>query len=762
MNRTRSTFVTASLLAAMASASAPRLALADDVALPDLPTTQPDGRGKGKAAAAVAEPDIALDVEREIDLANVVTSAAKGVTTVQEAPSIITIITAEEIRARGYRFINQALQQIPGFQETSGEGIQVAAPFIRGIGQGALLLRDGVAMFDPYANIGAFNRSIPMETIKRIEVVTGPGGVLWGANSFLGIVNVISKEADDTNGLEVSAGGGHGDGEYGNFRAYAMFGKSFFRRKLKIFQHVSYETFVGPRYSHSTLLASSPAPNPSGPAYYSANTDAVPQRSWLVTIDGRFSYGPVTLYYNVPLGEWHPGYGFSNVIVPKGNRFDIWDRYGVLEYKDRFLKDRIGLTMKGYYTQFVRQFAPQIYPQSSILPSLATFKPGGLNFDITNHLIQRAGGTVDLDFTLPYNIRLLFGGEMFWESMTGSTTFFRAPQPENVPVICPVDSTGMPLPNCPRQFINNVNRIVGAVYLNAQWRPIQKLSFDAGVRLQGAFGGRGYGLVPLGSASIVWNFAGDFHIKANYASGFRAPVFQATDGVFGGVQFGPNPKLRNETSQSFQGEINGRILRNTKQVRELELRVDYSYTLLRDLIQITNGTYGNTGRRAIHAVEAFARLYLQGDHTFSASYTFLAGQSTDTGQLRGSPNHWFAIGGTFSIVKRVFDLNANLNVFGAYEDPNRVPTGPGPFPDAVSQARSTDLVWDRLTPVASLQLGARVRFFKEKLALSAQFYNVLNQKYWFPDYFYDLTPTTEMSPTQAPGFNFFASITYRP
>ena len=361
-----------------------------------------------------------------------------------------------------------------------------------------------------------------------------------------------------------------------------------------------------------------------------------------------------------------------------------------------------------------------------------------------------------MDVSLPYNIRLLFGGEMFYESMTGSTAIFSSPLPENLPVICPVDSNGVPLGTCPRQFVHDINRIVGAVYLNAQWRPVQKLSLDAGVRLQGAFGGRGYGLVPLASASIVWNFIGDFHLKANYASGFRAPVFQATDAVFGGVSFGPNPKLRNETSQSFQGEVNGRILRNTKQVRELELRVDYSYTLLKDLIQINNGSYGNTGRRAIHAVEAFARLYLQGDHTFSASYTFLAGQSTDTGHLRGFPNHWFSIGGTFSIVKRVLDINTNLNVFGAYEDPNRYPSGPGPFPEAATQARSTDLVWDRLTPVALLQVGTRVRFFKEKLALSAQFYNVLNQKYFLPDFFYDLTPT------QAPGFSFFASITYKP
>ena len=46
--------------------------------------------------------------------------------------------------------------------------------------------------------------------------------------------------------------------------------------------------------------------------------------------------------------------------------------------------------------------------------------------------------------------------------------------------------------------------------------------------------------------------------------------------------------------------------------------------------------------------------------------------------------------------------------------------------------------------------------------ISGQFYNVLNQQFWWPDFFNDLTPTTEMSPTPAPGFNFFASVGYHP
>ena len=78
------------------------------------------GRGAARAggpsrARQEGRPEVALEIDREIDIANIVTSAAKGVTTVQEAPTIITIITADEIKQRGYKTLVQALSTIPGW-----------------------------------------------------------------------------------------------------------------------------------------------------------------------------------------------------------------------------------------------------------------------------------------------------------------------------------------------------------------------------------------------------------------------------------------------------------------------------------------------------------------------------------------------------------------------------------------------------------------------------------------------------------------------
>jgi outer membrane receptor protein involved in Fe transport len=768
MNRMINYSFIATLAATALLSSSP--AHAQDVALPE-PVQQPPANAK----AGEGEPEIALDVDREIDLANVVTSAAKGVTTVQEAPSIITIITADEILARGHRTIGEALSTVPGWLNIHGIGNQVELPMVRGVGQAALFMRDGMSLFDPWGNMPWSNRTQPLENIKRLEVVTGPGGVLWGANSFLGIVNMITKDAEDVNGIEISAGYGDGSGNKQDFKTYALFGKTFLSGKLKIFQHISYESDIGEVYTVPQFIVSAPAPQPGGTAYYGNTRTLDPPRSWMVIIDGKYTFGPLSLYYMVPFGDQHSNLTFANSIQPGAqNLWNVYDRYGMLEYKDRFLKDRIGVTVKGYGTQFVRDFGVQLYPPSFFFPNVLTpsGQPtgvGGLDLSI-NQTIFRAGTTADLDFNLPLNIRILVGGEFFYEGIRNSTERFNAPvDSTQVPVVCPVGGSGgtQPLSTCPREFAADTGRFVGAGYVDLQWRPFQKLTIDGGVRIQKGFGDLAYNLVPLGSAAIVYNFLPDFHLKLNYATGFRAPVFQNTSIPAGGIDYGSNAKLQTESSQAFQGELNARVLRNVRKVRELELRADYSYTVLSNLIEVEKGAYANFGKRAIHSVEGYAKLYLNGDHFLQASYTYLNASTTDAGSIRSTPNHWVVLGGSFNIIKSLFDVNANLTIMGAYEDPNRYPstaaTGNGGTNTGVvsaTGAATSALTFDRLTPVALLQLGFRLRFVKERLQFSGQFYNVLNQRFWYPDTFYDLTPTVEMTPNPAPGFNFFARASY--
>jgi outer membrane receptor protein involved in Fe transport len=196
-------------------------------------------------------------------------------------------------------------------------------------------------------------------------------------------------------------------------------------------------------------------------------------------------------------------------------------------------------------------------------------------------------------------------------------------------------------------------------------------------------------------------------------------------------------------------------------IRELQLRVDYSYSYLSNIVVVRGNQYLGAGSRAIHSVEAMSKLYFAGDHFLTASYTFLSSSSSDSGATSNIPSHWLSLGATFSLIKSMLDINANLLVTSAYADPNRYPSASMPMPGASTVENTTDLTFDRLTPVALLQLGFRLRFYGERLSINTQFYNVFNQRYYSPDPFYDLTPSQELSPTPAPGFSFFSRVTYR-
>lgn len=729
----------------------------------------------------------------DIDIADRVLSAAKQVTTVQEAPSIVTVVRADEIQARGYRNINQVLETIPGWLSSNNGGNLLPMPLVRGTAQAALLLRDGVSMFEPVLNIGTYNRALALETVKSIEVVTGPGGVLWGANSFLGIVNLISKDADDINGLEASAGYGDGPGSPQDFRAYVLFGKNFrFKRgpRLSIVQHVSYETYIAPRYNILASLSRNAAPSLPGPHLYSLNTDTNPERSWIVNIDGKLTYGPVSLSYSVPFALMNTSLSFANnptsgawdsstnapSSTPVRNYLQSFDRFVTLSYKGRFLKDRLGLDIKGYAIEFVRDLNAVILPASSRNPSGTTFDTAIRSY--------RMGLTIDGDASLPLRNRLLWGGDLFYEWAPEMTVRFPISAPEALPISCPLEQAGRTTPvfknGCPLPFLFGTNRAVAAVYLSDTFRPVNSLTLDAGLRIQGGFGKAQYNFgnvgnsgTILGSASLVWNFYRDMHVKANYATGFRPPVFNNTDSNGAAVQFSGSHSLSNEKSQAIQGEWNAKLLRNIGPIRALQLRVDYAYTDLNGLIVISNGSYTNrrldangtdngaalNSHRQIHTVESAGRLYI-GDHTLSANYSFLHITTNDRGVLRSVPQHSFNLGWVLSVIPGFLEHNGTLLVVGSYDDPNRLRTTS--LADGTTIANISDLTFDKLPPQAILNLGVRAHFFKNRLWTSLNFYNVLNQTYYTPDPFYDLAPTLEVAPTPAPAWSAFLQVGGKP
>jgi len=102
-----------------------------------------------------------------------------------------------------------------------------------------------------------------------------------------------------------------------------------------------------------------------------------------------------------------------------------------------------------------------------------------------------------------------------------------------------------------------------------------------------------------------------------------------------------------------------------------------------------------------------------------------------------------------------------VRVYASFLDANRYPAHPGGLPGTTSSAGSTDVTFDRISPVAVVQAGVRLRLVGERLLIQAQVYNAFNQRYWLPDVVNQLRPNEQSTPIPAPGLSFFASLVAR-
>ncbi len=141
------------------------------------------------------------------ELMNVtITVASQSPMTSRESPGIVTIITADEIAKLGVRDLMQLLQQVPGFDF----GVDVEGVIGLGVrGNWAhegkvLLLWDGLDLNEDLYSTLQFGYHYPVDNIKRVEIIRGPGSSMYGGNAEYAVINVITTNSSRRN--EIRAG----------------------------------------------------------------------------------------------------------------------------------------------------------------------------------------------------------------------------------------------------------------------------------------------------------------------------------------------------------------------------------------------------------------------------------------------------------------------------------------------------------------------------------------------------------------------------
>lgn len=155
-----------------------------------------------------------------------ITTASQQAETLEEAPVPVTLITQDMIKAIGARTLKEALvAYVPGMTSIeSNEEMNIAMRGIYSSGQEKILIMLNGHRLNSYStNTSRPDFSISLEKVKQIEVLRGPASSLYGGVALTAVINIITLNSGDINGVKLKAG----IGNYGQLRGDFLFGKRY-------------------------------------------------------------------------------------------------------------------------------------------------------------------------------------------------------------------------------------------------------------------------------------------------------------------------------------------------------------------------------------------------------------------------------------------------------------------------------------------------------------------------------------------------------
>ena len=176
------------------------------------------------------------------ELGNIrITSVSKRSERLADAAASVFVITNDDIRRSGARSLPEVLRLAPNLQvfQVSSYGYAISA---RGMARSntsvpnkLLVLIDGRSVYTPlFSGVFWDVQDVVLDDVERIEVISGPGGTLWGVNAVNGVINIVTRNAADTQGTLLSGGAGNRGsdatvrygapfGTNGHFRVYGKY-----------------------------------------------------------------------------------------------------------------------------------------------------------------------------------------------------------------------------------------------------------------------------------------------------------------------------------------------------------------------------------------------------------------------------------------------------------------------------------------------------------------------------------------------------------
>ncbi|WP_291725188.1 TonB-dependent receptor plug domain-containing protein [Bernardetia sp.] len=337
-----------------------------------------------------------------------VITATKRSQSIRKAPATIMVITAEQIRERGYESLDDIFRDIPGFDLTRVHGVFPNIWAQRGLygdeNKRTLLMIDGIVENNILEGNVLGGSQYSLHAIERIEIIWGSGSALYGANAFNGIINLITKKGRDVEGLEYQGG-------YGAFQTQ-------FNKVLAGFQKDSLDVII----SGSLFNSEGPVFEERHPAYNASFVDnaysIVGRINWknlnigFSRFDrpmgqGQFSNSPVE-YYQLPLYGYQDSEGTvagsgSAPINVAGERAGVW----------RSVTNTLSTTYRKDFSEKIFVLGKAYYRQTGIAETSYDYYYSAADsaYERTpySHNSYLIGTEAQLDYNINANQSLIFG-----------------------------------------------------------------------------------------------------------------------------------------------------------------------------------------------------------------------------------------------------------------------------------------------------------------------------------------------------------------
>lgn len=641
-------------------------------------------------------------------------TASRTVEEIKKSAASVTVITEQEIRSMGAMNLADVLRTVPGIGITKNS-LDISEVEVRGIktefSEKVLFMLNNHPLNNNLVNGGSTwtYGNLPVNNIRRIEVIRGPGSALYGANAFLAVINIFTKEAQDIDGVQLRAGAGNFDTQQYNLLFGKEWGDLSATANFNFFETDGIEAVVE-RDAQTAL-----------DEQMGTQASLAPGRTddWERRYDAYLSLAYKNLSFQGKYIKREKGsLAGATFALSDDDHQRYEDYFFELKYRHEISSD-LDLIAKLYRDQFSFDNSFQFFPEGH-----RDLFPEGVNARVFAEN-SRTGAELQANYFWS-DANKLIGGALFEHQEqfdVGQKTNFNPITGEPFGAFLDISDR--------LNWNRSLRRDIWAVYLEDLWDIRDNLRLTLGGRFDhySDFGG-----VFSPRIGISWEFIKGYYLKLLYGEAFRAPTFAEQHNINNPALIG-NPDIRPEKIATAEVGLGADFNEH------YAARITFFHNEIRDLISAVTQSTGvrtheNFGRIDVDGLELEMRASYDKDTYAVLNYTFQSPHSTISGRVPDVPAHKGSAIVNIGLSEH-FNFNAQLFLKGS-------------TPRAKGDNR------DEVPGYGLVNTSLIARNFLKGLELRASVYNLLDKEYRDP-----APQDTLPDDFPRPGRSFFIELHYQ-